>query len=146
MARQAGLALGVGFLVAMVITAVLTFAAQTAGLFEPAELSHLQRLSFIYHVGPFSVVIALLAGAAGMLALTSAKSSALVGVFVSVTTVPAAGFAVAAAIAGHWAQCAGSVLQLVVNLIGMTVAGTVVLLIRRGPTLLTTTARHGTRR
>lgn len=136
LARQAGVALGVGFLVAMLITAGLTFVAQGVGLFEPAELSHLQRLSFIYHVGPFSVVVALLAGAAGMLALTSSKSSALVGVFVSVTTVPAAGLAVVAAIAGHWAQCGGSVLQLVVNLIGMTLAGTAVLLIRRGRTLL----------
>ncbi|MGH3502483.1 MAG: DUF389 domain-containing protein [Nocardioidaceae bacterium] len=143
LARQAGVALGVGFLVAMLITAALTFVAQTVGLFEPTELSHLQRLAFIYQVGPFSVVIALLAGAAGMLALTSSKSSALVGVFVSVTTVPAAGLAVAAAIAGHWIQCGGSLLQLVVNLIGMTVAGTVVLLIRRGPTLLVSDARRG---
>lgn len=143
LARQAVVALGVGFVVAMLITAALTFAGQATGLVEPAELRHLQRVAFIYQVGPFSLVIALLAGAAGMLALTSSKSSALVGVFVSVTTVPAAGLTVAAALAGHWSQCGGALLQLVVNLVGMTVAGTVVLLIRRGPALLATTTRHG---
>lgn len=52
---------------------------------------------YIFQVGPVSFVIALLAGAAGMLSLISAKSAALVGVFISVTTVPAAGFAVVAA-------------------------------------------------
>jgi len=43
----------------------------------------------IYDVGPFSLIVALLPGAAGMLSLTSTKSAALVGVFISVTTVPA---------------------------------------------------------
>ena len=39
----------------------------------------------------WSFVIALLAGVAGVLSLTTSKSSALVGVFISITTVPAVG-------------------------------------------------------
>ncbi|HET8642513.1 MAG TPA: transglutaminaseTgpA domain-containing protein, partial [Pseudonocardiaceae bacterium] len=44
-------------------------------------------------VAGVALIVALLAGAAGMLSMTSAKSAALVGVFISVTTVPAAGYA-----------------------------------------------------
>jgi tetrahydromethanopterin S-methyltransferase subunit C len=54
-------------------------------------------------------VVALLAGAAGMLSLVSAKSSALVGVFISVTTVPA----------------------VAVNLVGIALAGVLVLWVRQ---------------
>jgi uncharacterized membrane protein len=74
-----------------------------------------------------SFVVALLAGAAGMLSLVSSKSAALVGVFISVTTVPAAGFAVVAATVGDWDIAAQSAAQLAVNLIGITLAGVLVL-------------------
>ena len=78
-------------------------------------------------VGPLSLVVALFAGAAGMLSLVSAKSSALVGVFISVTTVPAAGFAVVAATVGDWDIAAKSATQLGVNLAGIVLAGVLVL-------------------
>ena len=46
------------------------------------------------------VVVALLAGAAGVLSVTAGRTNVLVGVFISVTTVPAAGnLAVALALA-----------------------------------------------
>ena len=80
----------------------------------------LSEVDFIFQVGPFSLVVALLAGAAGMLSLVSSKSAALVGVFISVTTVPAAGFAVVAATVGDWAVAAQSAAQLAVNLVGIT--------------------------
>lgn len=81
-------------------------------------------------MGPFSLVVALLAGAAGMLALVTSASAVLVGVFISVTTVPAAGLAVVAAVAGKWHAAIGSLAQLGVNLIGIVLAGVVVLLLR----------------
>ena len=59
--------------------------------------------TFVYQVGPFSLVVALLAGVAGMVALIAGESTGvLVGVFISVTTVPAAGFAAVAAVLGDW--------------------------------------------
>ena len=131
LAARAVLALGVGFPVAMLITAVLTWLARIAGLFDPHTLSNLQQTSFIYQVGPFSAIVALLAGAAGMMALTSEKTGALVGVFISITTVPAAGFAVVAAVAGDWFRCREAVLQLLVNFAGVTVAGALTLLRRQ---------------
>lgn len=131
LAARAGLALGAGFPFAMLVTAALALVARGAGLFHPATLTGLHQVSFIYHVGPYSAIVALLAGAAGMLALTSEKSGALIGVFISVTTVPAAGFAVLAAVAGDWPQCGGAVLQLLINLAGITIAGALTLQIRR---------------
>lgn len=131
LAARAGLALGAGFPLAMLVTAALAWLARVTGLFHPGTLSGLDQVSFIYHVGPYSVIVALLAGAAGMFALTSGKSGALIGVFISVTTVPAAGFAAVAAVAGAWLQCGGAVLQLLINLAGITLAGALTLWARR---------------
>lgn len=130
LARRAALALLVGFPVAMGITALATVACEAAGLLSLDTVRNVKEVDFIFQVGPLSFVVALLAGAAGMLSLVSAKSAALVGVFISVTTVPAAGFAVVAAILGDWDVAAKSASQLAVNLVGITVAGVLVLVIR----------------
>ena len=50
--------------------------------------------------------MAVLAGIAGILSITARKSSALVGVFISVTTVPAAGNIAVAIALEHWARSA----------------------------------------
>lgn len=67
--------------------------------------------------------MALIAGAAGVLSLTSTKAGGLAGVFISVTTVPAAGnIALGIAFAvGH--EVWSSTLQLAVNILGMALAG-----------------------
>ncbi|HEU5472840.1 MAG TPA: DUF389 domain-containing protein [Actinophytocola sp.] len=131
--RRGGLALAVGFPLAMTITAVATWLGHLVGLFDAAAVFGADhQIDFVYQVGWFSLIVALLAGAAGMLSLTSAKSAALVGVFISVTTVPAAGYAPLALIFGEWAKFLGSVTQLAVNLIGIVLAAVLVLLLRRG--------------
>ena len=93
-------------------------------------------MDFIFQVGPISFVVALLAGAAGMLSLVSARSTALVGVFISVTPITAAGFAVVAATVGDWDVAAKSALQLAVNLVGIVIAGVLVLVLRPKGTLI----------
>jgi uncharacterized membrane protein len=65
-----------------------------------------------------------------MLSLTSAKSAALVGVFISVTTIPAAGNLALALVFGRFHVAAGSALQLVINLTGIVAAGYLILLAR----------------
>jgi uncharacterized hydrophobic protein (TIGR00271 family) len=127
LARRAALALLIGFPAAMAVTAVGTLAVEAIGWVDLTSTSELSEVDFIFQVGPFSFVVALLAGAAGMLSLVSSKSAALVGVFISVTTVPAAGFAVVAATVGDWDVAAQSAAQLAVNLIGITMAGVLVL-------------------
>ena len=101
------------------------------GLVATSGLDHLDQVDFIYKVGPFSFIVALLAGAAGMLSLTSAKSAALVGVFISVTMVPAAAFASVALVEHRFAQAWSSALQLLVNLAGIVLAAVVVLVVSR---------------
>lgn len=130
LARRAALALLVGFPVAMGITALATLAGEAVGWVSLDAVRNVHEVDFIFQVGPLSFVVALLAGAAGMLSLVSSKSAALVGVFISVTTVPAAGFAVVAAILGEWDVAAKSGLQLAVNLLGVVVAGVLVLVLR----------------
>ncbi|HKS46827.1 MAG TPA: DUF389 domain-containing protein [Amycolatopsis sp.] len=129
--RRASLALSVGFPLAMVVTAVVTWASELVGLLDVDALGRGRAVDFVYQVGWYSLIVALLAGAAGMLAMTSAKSAALVGVFISVTTVPAAGYAAVAAVTGDWTRSVLSVGQLVVNLLGIVVAAAAVLALRR---------------
>lgn len=129
--RRGVAALLAGYPLAIAVTTACTLLAQALGLFDPGVVSNLEEVSFVYHVGPASVAVALLAGAAGMLALTSQKSATLIGVFISVTTVPAAGFAAVAIVAGDWSHAGRALLQLLVNLTGVAIAGVVVLHLRR---------------
>jgi uncharacterized hydrophobic protein (TIGR00271 family) len=128
--RRAALALGVGFPLAMLVAAGGSLLGERVGLIDVGVIGSLNQLDFIYRVGPFSLILALLAGAAGMLSLTSARSAVLIGVFISVTTVPAAAFAVVAATTGAWRMAMESTLQLMVNLVGIVLAGLLVLTLR----------------
>ena len=141
LARRAALALLVGFPLAMGITALATIGAETLGWLTVDSVHNLQEVDFIFQVGPISFVVALLAGAAGMLSLVSAKATGLVGVFISVYTVPAAGFAAVAATLGDWDLAAKSALQLAVNLLGIVVAGVLVLVLRPHGTLIPRSAQ-----
>ncbi|MEU7146178.1 DUF389 domain-containing protein [Nocardia sp. NPDC046473] len=130
LARRSAIALAVGFPVAMLVTLAATLVWEQFGWITLNGVESIKNVDFIYEVGPFSLVVALLAGAAGMLSLVTAKSAALIGVFISVTTVPAAGFAVVAATLGQWHIAFMSAGQLAVNLAGIIVAGVIVLELR----------------
>ncbi|GLW94462.1 DUF389 domain-containing protein [Actinokineospora globicatena] len=129
--RRAATALLVGFPVAIAAAAVLTWLGNQAGWLDARAISGDHEVDFVYQVGPWSLVVAVLAGAAGMLSMTSAKSAALVGVFISVTTVPAAGYIGVAAVLGQWDKVLASAGQLGVNLVGIVIAAAVVLLTRK---------------
>lgn len=127
----AAVTLAAGFAVAVSITLVCAIASRLMGWIEPTMLDDRPLTSFIIHPDRWSFVVAVLAGVAGILSMTARKSSALVGVFISVTTVPAAGnIAVAIALA-HWDEVGASLIQLGVNLAGMIVAGIATLFIQR---------------
>ncbi|NVM96449.1 DUF389 domain-containing protein [Arthrobacter wenxiniae] len=132
LARRAATALCVGFPVAMVLTGVATVASIWLGLFNPADvLGNNRATEFIYHPGPYSFIVAVLAGAAGMLSLIGKKSAALVGVFISVTTVPAAGYVAVALVLGEPGRAGGSALQLLLNVAGIVISAAAVLLAYR---------------
>ena len=129
--RRAALALGVGFPVAMLAAAFTAWLSVPLGLFPADVLDRGSAADFIYHPGPYSLIVAVLAGIAGMLSVISRRSAALVGVFISVTTVPAAGFVAVALVLGEFEKAAGSALQLALNLVGIVVAAVAVLVFYR---------------
>ncbi|MFF2244722.1 DUF389 domain-containing protein [Arthrobacter sp. NPDC058130] len=129
--RDAAVALGVGFPVAMLAAALTAWLSVPLGLFPSDALDRGSAVEFIYHPGPYSLIVAVLAGIAGMLSVISRRSAALIGVFISVTTVPAAGFVAVALVLGEYQKAAGSALQLFLNLLGIVVAAVGVLIFYR---------------
>ncbi|WP_409073699.1 DUF389 domain-containing protein [Micromonospora chalcea] len=124
-------ALTVGFLVAMAATALSTWALTAAGLVDrDMLLAERPMTDFIWRPDALSWVVGLLAGVAGMLSLTSKKSGSLVGVLISVTTVPAAANVAVASAYGVWHEAAGSALQLVINLAAIVLAGLLTLAVQ----------------
>jgi uncharacterized hydrophobic protein (TIGR00271 family) len=128
--RRGATALMIGFVVAITVTAAVALLWRTTGLVDEHDLAASTGTEFIYQPGWFSIITALVAGAAGTLSLTSAKSAALVGVFISVTTIPAAGNGALALVFGRFHDAGGSALQLLINLTGIAVAAYLVLLAR----------------
>ncbi|MFE2161623.1 DUF389 domain-containing protein [Streptomyces lydicus] len=121
-------ALLVGFAVATAVTVGFSLFMDAVGLFHVEALDAARpNTNFIYRPDWFSFVVAVLAGIAGVLSLTSAKSGALVGVAISVTTVPAAANAAVALAYREYAQSWHSLEQLLLNLAGIVLAGTLTL-------------------
>ncbi|MCC9158869.1 DUF389 domain-containing protein [Streptomyces parvulus] len=132
LALRSALALVVGFAVAMAVTVGFSWIMSGFNLFSEAKLEgDRPNTGFVYAPDAFSFVVAILAGVAGTLSLTSAKSGALVGVAISVTTVPAAANAAVALSFGDTDQTVGSSEQLLLNLFGIVVAGTLTLLAQK---------------
>ncbi|HYY11610.1 MAG TPA: DUF389 domain-containing protein [Kineosporiaceae bacterium] len=124
--------LALGFAAAVALTAVLALLARAGHWLTPADLAHPRPMTrYIWQPDRWSFVVALLAGAAGVLSVTAGRSNVLVGVFISVTTVPAAGNLALALALWVPGEMAGSALQLAVNLVGMTAAGSAVLAVQR---------------
>lgn len=79
----------------------------------------------------WSFIVALIAAAAGVLSLTSAKVGGLSGVFISVTTVPAAGNVALGIAFGARSEVVGSAVQLALNISGMILAGWMTLAVQQ---------------
>ena len=132
LAKRSLKALAIGFplgiIVAFAATATLDLIGQ---LPETIDFESHTLTKFIAQPNFFSLYIAILAGVVGMISLTAAKSSALVGVLISVTTIPAASNIGVAASYGDWATVSGAAIQLIVNLGGIFAAGLLTLYIQR---------------
>ncbi|WP_406453732.1 DUF389 domain-containing protein [Streptomyces sp. NBC_00876] len=122
-----------GFAAAMVLTAGFAWLMDVFGLFNESMIeADRPNTAFIWQPDWMSFVVAFLAGVAGTLSLTSAKSGALIGVAISVTTVPAAANAAVAFSYSDYSQMTGSIKQLLANLGGIVLAGTLTLLAQKG--------------
>lgn len=130
--RRSVLALAVGFPVGIAAAYVFTTALAAIGQFPDSFTPSDHPLTrFISQPDELSFVVAFIAGIAGVLSLTSAKSGALIGVLISVTTIPAAANVGVAASYEEWGEAAGAFGQLALNLTGIVVAGTLTLYVQR---------------
>lgn len=123
--------LAVAVAVGVAATYVLTVALRVSDV-APAgyALSDRELTAFIARPDALAAVVAVLAGIAGMLSLTEARSGTLVGVLVSVTTIPAIANIGVAAAYGETDEVRGAALQLAVNLVGLLVAGVATLAVQ----------------
>ena len=136
--RQPGLVwrslrlLVLSFLFAIVVVALLALVARATGLVAAVDVTRPRpNTGFIWHPDAWSFIVAVLAGAAGALALAIEKTATMVGVFISVTTVPAAGNLALALAVWETGEIAGSLQQLGANIGGMIISGTLLLALMR---------------
>jgi uncharacterized hydrophobic protein (TIGR00271 family) len=120
------------FAFAVVVVTLASLLARVTGLVSAADITQPRpSTGFIWHPDAWSFIVALLAGAAGALALAVSKAATMVGVFISVTTVPAAGNLALGLAFLEGSEISGSLEQLGLNIAGMVISGAVVLLLIR---------------
>jgi uncharacterized membrane protein len=79
----------------------------------------------------FSVIVALLAGVVGVVSLTESRANALIGVFISVTTIPAASDMGLSLAYRSWTEARGSTFQLLLNVVVLVAVGALGLRLQR---------------
>jgi uncharacterized hydrophobic protein (TIGR00271 family) len=132
LARRSLRALGVGFSLGIVAALITTSIFIKTGLFsEDFTQANHPLTRFISSPDWLSFFVAFVAGIAGVLSLTNAKSGALIGVAISITTVPAAANIGVAGAYDDWSNALGAAEQLAINLAGIIVAGILTLGIQR---------------
>jgi uncharacterized hydrophobic protein (TIGR00271 family) len=130
--RRSGLALVAGFSLGIVVTYLSTVILRAVGqLPDHIDFQGHALVDFISEPNFFSVYVAIAAGIVGMLSLTTAKSSVLIGVLISVTTIPAAANIGVASAYLDWTTAWGAGRQLILNIASILIAGLLTLLLQR---------------
>lgn len=125
MRRSAG-ALVLGFALAVTGALLLALVVHAAGLEPKAYAAGIRPVSKLIDTPNwFSFIVALLAGVVGVVSLTEARSSTLIGVFISVTTIPAASDVGVSLAFGNGSEAWGSLLQLLLNVAVLTAVAVV---------------------
>ena len=121
-----------GFAFAIAVVTLLAYGLVLVGAITDEMVTRPRpQTDFIWHPDGWSLVVALVAGAAGVLALSTDRVQAMVGVFISVTTIPAAGNMALGIATWQTSEIIGSAIQLGVNVAGMVLAGIAVLALQR---------------
>ncbi|MGH3307605.1 MAG: DUF389 domain-containing protein, partial [Nocardioides sp.] len=120
------------FALAVAVVTVASLLMRALGWITPELVAQPRpNTGFIWHPDKWSFIVALIAGAAGALALAIQKAATMVGVFISVTTVPAAGNLALGLAVWDQGEIVGSLAQLGANVAGMLISGTLLLLVVR---------------
>jgi uncharacterized hydrophobic protein (TIGR00271 family) len=141
---QQGLtALLVGFVLAVAATLLFGLLVRGLGLQPEAFDLGIRPVSNLINTPNFfSAVVAVLAGIVGIVSLTEARTSALLGVFISVTTIPAGADIGVSSAFGSWHEAWGSLLQLLLNIVVLIVVGTGTLKCQRAVWRRVSARRH----
>ena len=122
--RDGLLALGGGFLAAIVLTLLFGLAVRGSGKTPAPFLQGVRPVADLINTpNIFSVIVAVLAGLVGVVSLTESRANALIGVFISVTTIPAAASVGVSIAYSSWSEARGSMLQLLLNVVLLIVVG-----------------------
>ncbi|WP_134765285.1 DUF389 domain-containing protein [Nocardioides sp. 1609] len=120
------------FVLAVLVVTALSLAGTAVGWVDEELVTRPRpNTGFIFAPDHWSFVVGVLAGAAGALAVALQRASTMVGVFISVTTVPALGNLALGVAVWERDEVLGSLAQLGLNVAGMVVSGVVVLLLVR---------------
>jgi uncharacterized hydrophobic protein (TIGR00271 family) len=113
-----------GFLAAIVITLLFALAVRGAGQAPASFLEGTRPVSGLINTpNLYSVIVAILAGLVGVVSLTEARAAALIGVFISVTTIPAAADVGVSLAFSSWQEARGSAFQLLLNVAVLIAVG-----------------------
>jgi uncharacterized hydrophobic protein (TIGR00271 family) len=125
-------ALFFGFLFAIVATLLFGLVIRAFDLEPRAFALGIRPVSdLINSPNVFSVVVAVLAGVVGVVSLTEARANALIGVFISVTTIPAAADLGLSISFSGWSEARGALIQLLLNVAILIVVGAFGLRVQR---------------
>jgi uncharacterized hydrophobic protein (TIGR00271 family) len=122
--RAGAKALMVGFALAIVASFVFALCIRAFDLQPQSFEDGVRPVSDLINTpNVYSVVVAVLAGIVGVVSLTEARANTLIGVFVSVTTIPAAADIGVSSAFGSWSEARGSLIQLLLNIGILIVVG-----------------------
>ncbi len=131
--RESLTALSRGFLAAVVASFLFALAIRAAGVAPAAFQDGVRPVAeLINSPNMYSVIVAVLAGLVGVVSLTEARANALIGVFISVTTIPAAASLGLSVAFSSWHDAAGSLYQLLLNVVILIAVGAAGLSAQRG--------------
>ena len=130
--RQGLTALLAGFLIAIAAAVIFGVAIRWSGHTPAAFQEGIRPVaSLIDSPNLFSVIVAVLAAIVGVVSLTLSRASSLIGVFISVTTIPAAAALGLALAYQTWARAGGAALQLLLNAGLLILVGAATLRVQR---------------
>jgi uncharacterized hydrophobic protein (TIGR00271 family) len=130
--RRGLIALGLGFALAVAATLVFATVIHGTGQTPRDYLLGFRPVSdLISKPNLFSVIVAVVAGLVGVVSILEARANALIGVFISVTTIPAAAAMGVSAAYEQWSEMWGATEQLLLNVVILLAVGSVTLVVQR---------------
>jgi uncharacterized hydrophobic protein (TIGR00271 family) len=130
LARRSFATLIIGLVLGCVVAALMTAALDALNLIPDDFAVDAPTLNGLDHVDASTVIVALVAGVAAILAIET-RATFAVGVAISVTTIPASAYLGVAAGVGEIGKAEGALLVLAVNILMLIVGGTLTLIVQR---------------